>query len=135
MASVSAAEDLRSGVEAFNNGLVPVVTGINMEDNFDAQTTLWKDGVTHVSVPLNANPEEIADIVRGALSMHKDDAKYIVSNGRKILKDHFGHMGFAQDMILLAKGKPAGVYPKLEHGTAPDGFYKTAKKFAKEKSK
>ncbi len=125
----------RSLLEAYNCGLVPVCTDVNMMDNFDAQQTLWKDGLTHIAVPTVPEPEELAHIVEGALSLHEDDANYIVARGRRILKKHFEYRKFAADLLLLAKGKPAGVYPKLETGNEPENFYEFARKFAREKAK
>lgn len=125
----------RSLLESYNCGLVPVCTDVNMMDNFEAQTTLWKDGKTHIAVPTVPEPEELAHIVEGALSLHEDDANKIVRAGRRILKKHFDYINFAEDLLELACGHPAGVYPKLEVGSAPDGFYKKAKKFVKENKK
>lgn len=125
----------RSLLEAYNCGLVPIVTDVNMTDNFDAQKTLWRHGKTHVEFPVNESPEFLAALVEDTLSMHEDDAKQIVSNGRRILKKNFEYKRFAHGLIELASNRPCGVYPMLEQGTPPDGFYKKAKKFAKEKAK
>jgi hypothetical protein len=125
----------RSLLESYNCGLVPICTDVNMEDAFTAQITLWKPGKTHIKFPYDAPPSELAYIVENALSMKEDDAMQIVANGRRILKKYFEYRKFAQDLILLAKGEPAGVYPRLEVGTPPAGFYNMAKKFAKEKAK
>jgi len=125
----------RSLLEAYNCGMVPVVTDVNMMDNFAAQKTLWKDGKTHIAVPTTPEPEEVAHIVEGALSLHKDDAKEIVLAGRRILKKNFEYKRFARDLIRLANVESCGVYPMLEMGSPPNGFYKTAKQFVKEKAK
>ncbi len=125
----------RSLLEAYNCGLVPICTDINMEDAFDAQTVLWKHGKTHIAVPTNVTPQELAREVEIVLAMKEDRANEIVRNGRRILKKHFDYINFAEDLIELALGHPAGVYPRLEVGSPPDGFYKKAKKFAREKAK
>lgn len=125
----------RSLLEAYNCGLVPICTDINMMDNFSAQETLWVPGKTHVSVPFDGTLEEVVDILERTAFMKEDDANKIVAAGRKILKKYFDYINFAEDLVELACGNPAGVYPKLEVGAPPDGFYSTAKKFAKEKAK
>ena len=125
----------RSLLESYNNGLVPVVTDVNMTDNFAAQKTLWKDGKTHVAVPLDATPRDLADIVNATLNMHEDDANQIVANGRRILKKNFEYKKFARGLISLADGEPCGVYPMLERGTSPGGFEERVKKFVRENAK
>ena len=124
----------RSLLESYNCGLVPVVTDVNMMDNFNAQKTLWKDGKTHIAVPTHVEPEELAHIVARALSMHKYDAQQIVANGRRILKKNFEFKRFAEDIVNLSFGVPCGVYPVLETGAAPDGFHNVAKQFVREKA-
>jgi len=125
----------RSLLEAYNCGMVPVVTDVNMMDNFDAQRTLWEDGKTHIAVPTTPEPEEVAHIVEGAMSLHKDDAKQIVTNGRRILKKNFEYRQFARDLIRLAGRRPCGVYPELETGEAPDWFPAFAREHTRRKAK
>lgn len=125
----------RSVIEAYNCGMVPLVVNENMEDAVPAQTKLWEDGKTHLSVPRDAGHEELAAHVKAALSLNEVTAGKIVAAGRRILKQHFDYKKNWREFLNLAEGYPAGIYPELEVGAPPRGFLKFARKWAEENAR
>jgi glycosyltransferase involved in cell wall biosynthesis len=124
----------RSTLEGISRGLIPVVTGVNMIDNFDAQRTIWVDGKSHVGVPVDAEPFQIAVAVKDTLSLSEITAGKMRKFGQNILRE-FEYRKFADDLIELSEGNNCGIYPELENGYMPSEFYKFAKRFAQENAK
>jgi hypothetical protein len=109
----------RSILEAANCGCIAICTVENMAEN-NPQVELFKDGVTHVGVHQNIAPNELAEVMDWACNdVHPDGAAQMVANCRKILADHFDYRKTCLQYLELAKGSPAGIYPRLERGKMP----------------
>lgn len=117
----------RSLIESYNNGVVPICVEENMTDATPAQRTLWKaDGpeCNYIAVPKDIAPKQLAEVIDSVVNMRRASAEDIISNGRKILLRHFDYRNCAEEMLKLARGRPCGIYPKLETGVMPKGFAK-----------
>lgn len=107
----------RSIIEGYNNGCVPIVVSENMnEDGF--QRRLFKEGETHFEIAAEHTPKELAELVDHVSNLSSKKANAIINNGREILLQHFDYRKSSLEFLKLLKGKPAGVYPKLETGKA-----------------
>lgn len=106
----------RAIIEGYNNGCVPICIKENMiEDGF--QIKMFQSGKTHFELSGNDSPRHLAQLIDHVANLKEDDAMAIVERGRKILTTFFDYKKSSLDYIKLAKGKPAGVYPKLETGS------------------
>lgn len=110
----------RSYIESVNNGVIPICTRENMREN-NPQVSLFEDGKTHVPVDADISPENLAEVIDWAANLPKSMTEHMIERGRKILTDHFDYRVSAAWYLVLAQGKPAGIYPKLETGVMPDG--------------
>lgn len=105
----------RSIIEGYNNGVVPICTAMNMKEN-NPQIELFKGGRTHIEVAHDISPKELAKVIDATANMHADDAAEYIDLGRKMLLRFFDYRVASLEFLKLLKGKPAGVYPKLEIG-------------------
>lgn len=111
----------RSYIESVNNGVIPICTRENMREN-NPQVPLFEDGKTHVPVDADASPQTLAQIIDWATNLPRSMTEHMIARGRKILTDHFDYRRSCEEYIKLARGQPAGIYPKLEIGAMPDGI-------------
>lgn len=110
----------RSYIESVNNGVIPICTRENMREN-NPQVPLFEDGKTHVPVDADISPQALAEVIDWAANLPKSMTEHMIERGRKILTDHFDYRKTSLQYLELAKGLPAGIYPKLETGVMPDG--------------
>lgn len=110
----------RSILEAANCGAISICTIENMREN-NPQVPLFVDGITHIGVPEDATPGELAETIDWAVNdVLPQRAEEMVWNVRIILADHFDYRVTSLQYLELAKGKPAGIYPVLETGKNPN---------------
>jgi hypothetical protein len=118
----------RSIIEGYNNGCVPICVKENMgEDGF--QRRMFKAGKTHFEIAHDCTSKELGQLIDHVTHLKADDAMEIVEAGRKVLLRYFDYRKSSLDFIRLAEGKPAGVYPELEHGKLNKKIRKNAERF------
>lgn len=105
----------RSIIEGYNNGCVPVVVSENMDEE-GFQRALFQDGKTHFEIQADHSPKELAELIDHVANLPAKKADKIIKRGRDILLENFDYRTSSLEFIKLLKGKPAGVYPKLETG-------------------
>jgi hypothetical protein len=105
----------RSIIEAYNNGVVPICTDMNMREN-NPQVPLFEKDITHIEVPYDISPEDLAIVIDDTCNLPKRKANKIIKTGRQILSEHFNYENTWWHHHRLAQGEPAGVYPVLETG-------------------
>lgn len=120
----------RSTFDAYNGGCVPLCTAENMAEQ-EAQVKLFEGGETHLEIGAKCSPLALANMIDMSLDMEERTASRIIRNGRELLTEKFHYLKSAEAYLLLAKGKGAGIYPKLETGKAPPEFRKFATEFLK----
>ena len=108
----------RSIIEAFNNGCVSICTDMNMREN-TPQVPLFEKDETHIEVPYDITPEDLADVIDDTVNMPAKRANRIIENGREILLKYFNYEDVWEEYFKLARGEPAGIYPVLEVGKQP----------------
>jgi glycosyltransferase involved in cell wall biosynthesis len=108
----------RSVIESYNNGVLPICTSENMYEN-SPQVPLFSDGKTHVAIGADSEPAYIAEVIDWAISLNEESVRPIIERGRAILAEHFDYRKVCLEYLKLAKGEPAGIYPKLEVGQWP----------------
>jgi glycosyltransferase involved in cell wall biosynthesis len=110
----------RSAIESYNNGVLPICTRENMHEH-SPQVSLFEDGKTHIPVDADIEPSRLAEVIDWAANLPESQTLHMIERGRKILSDHFDYRVSCREYLKLAKGEPAGIYPKLETGVMPDG--------------
>ena len=118
----------RSVIESYNNGVLPICTAENMREN-NPQVPLFVPNETHIEVPKDIDAKNLAEVIDWAISLPESSVQPVIERGRKILLDHFDYRKTSLQYLELAAGNPAGIYPRLETGTMPEGFEKTIERF------
>jgi hypothetical protein len=132
----------RSIIEGYNHGCVPICVDINMAEP-NMQVKLFRNGRTHFEIAHDATPKQLAALIDEVANLPAAEADAIVKRGRRILAEHFDYRVTSLEYIKLAKGRPAGVYPKLETGkinkqvkaNVTKFMAKVVRQLAKEKAK
>jgi glycosyltransferase involved in cell wall biosynthesis len=109
----------RSTFDAYNTGCVPLLTTENMAVQGKGLRKMFERGATHLEVPANCSPQELAQAIGLACDTPDAAAKRIIECGRHLLMEKFHYQKSAQAYLNLARGKSAGLYGKPEKGTGP----------------
>jgi hypothetical protein len=106
----------RSTMEAYNAGAVPLLVNENMEERRGV-SQLFRVGETHLGVPFDITPKDLAKEIDKACTMPPKKAQTIVMNGRELLEKHWTYQAVTQHFLQLAAGKKrSGIYQNLVTG-------------------
>jgi hypothetical protein len=118
----------RSIIEGYNHGCVPICVDINMAEP-GMQVQMFQKGKTHFEIAHDATPRQLAELIDHVVNLPPEKAAAMVKRGRRILLDYFDYRKTSLEYIKLAKGKAAGVYPKLEVGKTNKTIKRNVERF------
>lgn len=97
-----------STLEAINNGCIPIVVAESMREV--NPVTMFEVGQTHVEIPKEITPKELARVIDATTMLSKVRAREMNMNGREVIAKHHSALRVARWFLLLMRDKPAGIY-------------------------
>lgn len=98
----------RALIEGYNAGCVPVVFEEAMVEQTDAH--LFENNVTHIGIPRESTPRDIAHAIQSAINMKPRVARDMIEAGRALITRHFDYQRVACAFLNIA------VYPHANIG-------------------
>jgi hypothetical protein len=119
----------RALIEGYNAGCVPVVFEEAMVEQSSAH--LFENGVTHIGIPRDSTPRDIAHAIMSAIHLKPRKARDMVAAGRELITQHFDYRLVAQAFLDVANpvAKNAGILGRMEFGAVTESVQQSRDKY------